>query len=121
MGKNSTNDRVWRLAWCPNDDEDVPKRFSTPNYMEWDADDAPKYDHKTLGAAGTCKSLSKGASHFVEAILRWYAKPPWKDKNAELTKEHFPNTNGSFRLSLTYLLPSRRSAIHHDTRRANAA
>ena len=35
MGKNSTNDRVWRLAWCPNDDEDVPKRFSTPNYLQF--------------------------------------------------------------------------------------
>ena len=35
MAKNSTNDRVWRLLWCPDDDEDVLKRFSTPNYLQF--------------------------------------------------------------------------------------
>ena len=35
MGKNSTNDRVYSLVWCPYDDEDVSKRFSTPNYLQF--------------------------------------------------------------------------------------
>ena len=35
VGKNSTNDRVWRLLWCPDDVKDVLKRFSTPNYLQF--------------------------------------------------------------------------------------
>ena len=35
MGKNSTNDRVYSLVWCPDDDEDVSKRSSTPNYLQF--------------------------------------------------------------------------------------
>ena len=35
MGKKSPNDRVWRLVWCPDDDEDVLKRFSTHNYLQF--------------------------------------------------------------------------------------
>ena len=35
MGKNSTNDRVYSLVWCPDDDEDVLKRFNNPNYLQF--------------------------------------------------------------------------------------
>ena len=35
MIKKSTNDLVYSLVWCPYDDEDVSKRFSTPNYLQF--------------------------------------------------------------------------------------
>ena len=35
MGKKSTNDRVYSLVRCPDDDEDVSKRSSTPNYLQF--------------------------------------------------------------------------------------
>ena len=35
MGKKSPNDRVWSLLWCLDDNEDVLKRSSTPNYMDF--------------------------------------------------------------------------------------
>ena len=35
MGKNSTNDRVYSLVWCPDDDEDVSKQSSDPNYLQF--------------------------------------------------------------------------------------
>ena len=35
MGKNSTNDRVYSLVWCPDDDEDVCKQSSTPKYLQF--------------------------------------------------------------------------------------
>ena len=37
MGKKSPNDRVWSLMWCPDDAEDVLKRSSTLNYMDFGA------------------------------------------------------------------------------------
>ena len=37
MGKKSPNDRVWSLVWCLDDNEDVLKRSSTPNYMDFGA------------------------------------------------------------------------------------
>ena len=33
--KDSANDRVWSLTLCPNNDEDVSKRSSTPNYLQF--------------------------------------------------------------------------------------
>ena len=35
MGKNSMYDRVYSLVRCPDDDEDVSKRSSTPNYLQF--------------------------------------------------------------------------------------
>ena len=35
MSKNSANDRVYSLTWSLDDGEDVPKRFSTPNYLQF--------------------------------------------------------------------------------------
>ena len=35
MIKNSTNDRVYSLVWCPDNDEDVSKRFSNPDYLQF--------------------------------------------------------------------------------------
>ena len=35
MGKNSSNDRVYSLVGCPDDDEDVSKRSSTLNYLQF--------------------------------------------------------------------------------------
>ena len=35
MGKKSPNDRVYSLVRCPDDDEDVSKRSSTPNYLQF--------------------------------------------------------------------------------------
>ena len=35
MDKNSTNDLFWIIVWCPNDDEDVSKQSSTPNYLQF--------------------------------------------------------------------------------------
>ena len=35
MGKNSVSDCVWSLTLCPDDEEDVSKRFSTPNYLHF--------------------------------------------------------------------------------------
>ena len=37
MGKKSPNDHVWSLVWCPDDAEDVLKRSSTLNYMDFGA------------------------------------------------------------------------------------
>ena len=37
MGKKSPNDRVWSLVWCPDDAEDMLKRSSTLNYMDFGA------------------------------------------------------------------------------------
>ena len=34
MGKNSTNDPVWSLVWCQEDNEDVLKCSSNLNYMD---------------------------------------------------------------------------------------
>ena len=35
MGKNSANARVCSLTWYPDDDEDVLKQFSIPNYLQF--------------------------------------------------------------------------------------
>ena len=35
MRRNSANDRVYSLVWCPDADEDVSKRSSTPNYLQF--------------------------------------------------------------------------------------
>ena len=35
MGKKSTSDRVYSLVWSPDDDEDVSKQSSTPNYLQF--------------------------------------------------------------------------------------
>ena len=35
MSRKSANDRVYSLTWSPDDGEDVPKRFSTPNYLQF--------------------------------------------------------------------------------------
>ena len=35
MRRNSANGRVLSLVWCPDDNGDVLKRFSTPNYLQF--------------------------------------------------------------------------------------
>ena len=47
----------------------------------WDAKDEPKVpQRKRNDSFWTCDTMS--GAHFMDAILRWYARPPWTDETA---------------------------------------
>ena len=52
MGKNSTNDRVYSLVWCPDDDEDVSKQSSNLKYMD-SSQDLVKIRHMSPDVIGS--------------------------------------------------------------------